>query len=119
MKAITFQKLRQIALVLGSALLLSACAGAPVPATAEEAIAALEAGDVTVPTSESEGDGLICRSEVRTGTNFKRRTCRTAEEWEARARAQRGVVEERANNERVQGGVDNAQTVNGTNAVGF
>jgi hypothetical protein len=109
----------QFAPTLAVALLLSACAGTSrTPATAEEAVAALESDVVgsndTLVAADGTEERLICRSEMRTGTNFRRRTCLSAEEWAARSRAQRSRVEERAYNERVQSGVDEANGVGNT-----
>ncbi len=121
MKAVLLQNLPKFALALGVTLLMTACASQPVvPETAEDAVAALEAGNVVAANQEGgEGDEeVICRSEVRTGTNFKRRICRTVAEWNARSAAQRSVVEERADNERDQAGVDSLNSAAGTNAVG-
>jgi hypothetical protein len=124
MKAVLFQMLPKCAPALGIALLLSACAAQPVvPETAEDAVAALEANTVASNVSESgeggEGDEkVVCRSEVVTGTNFKRRTCRTVAEWEARSQIQRRVVDDRADAERSQAGVDSANGAATGNALG-
>jgi hypothetical protein len=119
MKVVISIDLPKFALAIGTTLLLAACASSEpaIPETAEAAVAALEASTAPVATNENEDENLVCRSEVRTGTNFKRRVCRTAEEWNARAAAQRGVVEDRAQNERGQAGVDTANGGGGTNAV--
>ena len=111
-------KLLRFAPVLSITLLLSACAGqSNIPATAEEAVASLEADVVgsndTLVAEDGSEERLICRSEVRTGTNFRRRTCRTAEEWAAQSRYQRAYAEERATNERAQAGVDQANGASG------
>lgn len=103
----------QLAAALCTTLLLGACAGqSNIPATAEEAVAALEADFVgsndTLVAEDGSEEKLVCRSEVRTGTNFRRRTCKTAEEWAAQSRFQRSAAEERAANERVQAGVEEA-----------
>jgi hypothetical protein len=103
--------LLRFAPALGIALLLSACAGqSNIPATAEEAVASLEADVVgtsdTLVADDGSEEELVCRSEIRTGTNFRRRTCKTAEEWAAQSRFQRAYAEERAANERAQSGVD-------------
>jgi hypothetical protein len=111
MMKVVFQNLPKFALALGITALMTACASQPtVPETAEDAVAALEAGNVVAANEEGgEGDEeVVCRSEIRTGTNFRRRTCRTVAEWNARSAAQRAVVEQRAENERDQEGVDNA-----------
>ena len=121
MKVVVLQNLPKFALALGVTLLMTACASQPtVPETAEDAVAALEAGNVVAANTEGgEGDEeVVCRSEIRTGTNFKRRVCRTVAEWNARSAAERGVVEERAENERDQAGVDSLNSAAGTNAVG-
>jgi hypothetical protein len=123
MKAVQLQNLPNFTLALGIVAFMTACASQPaaVPETAEDAVAALEAGNVVAANAEGgEGDEeVVCRSEVRTGTNFKRRVCRTVAEWNARSAAQRGVVEQRAENERDQQGVDTANGTGGTNAVGL
>jgi len=113
MKLENLENLRQFASALGITLLLGACAGqSNIPATAEEAVAALEADIVasndTLVAEDGSEEELVCRSEIRTGTNFRRRTCKTAEEWAAQSRFQRSAVEERAANERVQAGVEQA-----------
>jgi hypothetical protein len=121
MKIIQLQALPKFALALGITALMTACASqSSVPETAEDAVAALEAGNVVAANQEGgEGDEeVVCRSEVRTGTNFKRRVCRTVAEWNARSAAQRSVVEQRAQNERGQAGVDSLNSTAGTNAVG-
>jgi len=114
-----FRKLVRFAPALAVALSLSSCAGqSRIPATAEEAVAALEADVVgsndTLVAADGSEERLICKSEMRTGTNFRRRTCLSAEEWAARSRAQRSRTEERAYNERVQAGVDEANGVGST-----
>lgn len=121
MKAVLLQNLPKVSLALGLALLLSACASqSSIPESAEAAVADLEAGNVVAANQEGgEGDEeVVCRSEIRTGTNFKRRVCRTVAEWNARSAAQRSVVEQRAENERDQAGVDSLNSTAGTNAIG-
>lgn len=111
MKVELLRNLPKFALALGITALMAACASQPtVPETAEDAVAALEAGNVVAANQEGgEGDEeVVCRNEIRTGTNFRRRVCRTVAEWNARSAAQREVVEQRAENERDQEGVDNA-----------
>ncbi len=61
------------ALTLGISLLATACTTAP----AQQTASANSAADGKVAQVEKQ----VCRSEKRTGTNFPKRICKSAEQW--------------------------------------
>jgi len=88
-------------------LLLGACATIDTPATAEKTTSASSAKAAetqsakdlsdtltsTKTTAVSDDGKLICKRTSVVGSNFKRKVCATAEEWNARASEDRKTTE--------------------------
>ncbi|MGB3455647.1 MAG: hypothetical protein WBA35_04755 [Litorimonas sp.] len=84
----TIEKLLKTGALGASLLLLAACAStdaavtdtARTDATATSPSSAPEDG---VQVAEADKGEMVCRREKVTGSNFKRKICYTAEQWEA------------------------------------
>ncbi len=98
----------RVVVTAGAILLTAACATEPAADTADAVVADSEAA-LNAPGVAENGvaDEVICREELRTGTNFKRRVCKTESEWAAEGRGQRReateVVRTRTEREAVTG----------------
>jgi hypothetical protein len=83
-KSSMFAKLQgRLVFALGFGLLTVGCAATD---PAQDAAAVGADGTQTVAAVSEE---RICREEIRTGTNFKRRVCRTQAQWDAISTNQR------------------------------
>ena len=65
-------------------------------ASAQEAeeVAHSEAASVAAPVVQPEQAERVCSYEDVTGSRMRKRVCRTAEQWEARERAAKGLARE-------------------------
>lgn len=88
--------LKAIPVTLGL-LLLGACASVPpTPEQVAEAKATKSVADQltqTKRTAKSEDGKMICKRTQAIGSKFNKKVCATAEEWEARAAADRKTTE--------------------------
>jgi hypothetical protein len=91
--------LPKFVLALGVTLLTVACATQPA-ATADTAGQAVTAPQLAPAAAapnavaSAEEPAKLCRSMQVTGTNFRERVCRTADEWNAIQRSERRAVQE-------------------------
>ena len=79
-------------------MMLTACATAssPSPEKIAEAQSAKEVSEKltqTRTTTKSADGKMICKRTTVVGSNFKRKICATADEWDARAAADRETVD--------------------------
>jgi ABC-type enterochelin transport system substrate-binding protein len=114
MKVVLPGMLPKFAVALAVTLLMTACAGTPreESAAADPAAAAPAAANTVASSNAGGEEEIVCRSEVVTGTAFKRRVCMTRAEWTISQRGQRRVVEEMARRTREDASVGAAASQN-------
>lgn len=52
--------------------------------------------------SNEDGERMVCKYQLQTGTRFKTKICKTAAEWEAMAEAHREGLRDSANRPQIQ-----------------
>ena len=65
------------------------------------AVASVPVAAMSAPAEKPEAR-MICKYSLQTGTRFKKRTCKTAAEWEAMAEAHREGLRDSANRPQIQ-----------------
>lgn len=84
--------------VIGMAMLLGACAGAPAgpdgPASSATPPAAASTGKTATTTARLDPNETICRRQVTTGSRFPETRCQTRLQWELEQREARKQTED-------------------------
>jgi hypothetical protein len=80
----------------------------PTPATAQGSTSdQAEISGAPAPTADT--DRLVCKYELKTGTRFKERSCKSFKEWEAQREQHRRAAHEMIDTPKICGGGGNPE----------